>query len=444
MIWSRLKLCGFCRGGWEKKMGLVSGKVALVTGSGGGIGRATALKFAREGAKVIASDINSDEGNKTVALIKQNGGDTVFARADVTRSADVEALIASVVDAYGQFDCACNNAGIESKIAPIAEQSEDDFDRVMSVNVKGTFLCLKYEIAQMLKNGGGAIVNLASVAGLVGFPGFGSYVASKHAINGLTKNAALEYSKLGIRINSICPGGIETRMLDSLVTQSSGGGIGTHEMMDPLHPIGRIGNPDAAAESWLPYITRRSPAGDRQPSCSPKTKRDGSRPTSRSRRNWCGTADGDCDGQKTATELPPNIKEFSEITAVIFSLLYESFPVDRNLDPIEIAKALKISDINANLPSGRSFNVVLIHTLGLLIREGFVHSYGNIQRERCVLATKATAVMNVVPPQLKRPFATELNQAIQNSKDEGRLAALMGDFFGSFAGSFWKSMAMGG
>jgi NAD(P)-dependent dehydrogenase (short-subunit alcohol dehydrogenase family) len=234
-------------------MGLVSGKVALVTGSGGGIGRATALKFAEEGAKVIASDINIDEGNETAALIKQNGGDAVFARADVTRSADVEALIAIVVDTYGQFDCACNNAGIEGKIAPIAKQSEGDFDRVMSVNAKGTFLCLKYEIAHMLKNGGGAIVNLASIAGLVGFPGLGSYVASKHAINGLTKNAALEYSKLGIRINSICPGGIETRMLDSLVTQSTGGRIGTREMMDPLHPIGRVGNPDEVAELivWL-------------------------------------------------------------------------------------------------------------------------------------------------------------------------------------------------
>jgi hypothetical protein len=145
-----------------------------------------------------------------------------------------------------------------------------------------------------------------------------------------------------------------------------------------------------------------------------------------------------------AAELPANIKEFSEITAMIFSLLYESFPLDRNLDPLEIATALGIRDINANLPSGRSFNTVNIHTLGLLIREGFVHSFGNLQRERCVLATKAMAVLNVVPPQLKRPFATELNQAIHDSKDEGRLAALMGDFFGSFAGSFWKSMAMGG
>jgi hypothetical protein len=130
------------------------------------------------------------------------------------------------------------------------------------------------------------------------------------------------------------------------------------------------------------------------------------------------------------------------MTAVIFSLLYQSFPVDRNLDPVEIATALRISDINANLPSGRSFNTVLIHTLALLIREGFVHSYGNLQRERCVLATKATTVMNVVPPNLTQPFASEITNAIQNSSEAGkrRLAELMGSFFGSFAGSIWKSM----
>ena len=220
----------------------MSGKVALVTGSGAGIGRAAALKFAEEGAKVIVSDVNIDGGNETVALVKQKGGDAVFARADVAHAADVKALVMKAVDTYGQLDCACNNAGIEGKIVPIAEQSEDNFDRVMIVNAKGTFLCLKYEIARMLKNGGGAIV-LASVAGLIGFSGLGPYVASKHAINGLTKNAALEYSKQGIRVNSVCPGGIETRMLDSLVTQASAGRVSTHEMMDPLHPIGRIGMP---------------------------------------------------------------------------------------------------------------------------------------------------------------------------------------------------------
>jgi len=234
-------------------MGLVAGKVALVTGSGAGIGRAAALKFAEEGAKVVVSDVNSDGGIETVALVNRMGGEAAFVKADVANAADVEALIAKIEGIFGRLDCACNNAGVEGKIVPIAEQLEADFDRVMSVNAKGTFLCLKYEIAHMLKNGGGAIVNLASVAGLVGFPGLGPYVASKHAINGLTKTAALEYSKLGLRVNSICPGGIETRMLDSLVTQSSEGRVGTHEMMDPLHPIGRIGTPNEIAELivWL-------------------------------------------------------------------------------------------------------------------------------------------------------------------------------------------------
>jgi NAD(P)-dependent dehydrogenase (short-subunit alcohol dehydrogenase family) len=237
----------------EKQMALVSGKVALVTGSAAGIGRAAALKFAQEGAKVIVSDISSDGGNETVAIIKQRGGDAVFIRADVTKASEVEALVAKTVDSYGRLDCACNNAGIEGKILALAEQSEENFDRVISINAKGVFLCLKYEIAQMLKNGGGAIVNLASVAGLIGFPGLGPYVASKHAINGLTKNAALEYSRRGVRVNSVCPGGIETRMLDSLVTQAGAGGVSTREMMDPLHPIGRIGQPNEVAELivWL-------------------------------------------------------------------------------------------------------------------------------------------------------------------------------------------------
>ncbi len=162
-------------------------------------------------------------------------------------------MIASAVAAFGRLDCACNNAGIEGKIVPLAEQAEEDFDKVMSVNAKGTFLCLKYEINWMVKNGGGAIVNLASAAGLIGFPGLGLYAASKHAINGLTKNAALEYSKLGIRVNSVCPGGIETRMLDSLVAQASKGQLKTRQMMDPLHPMGRIGSPEEVAELivWL-------------------------------------------------------------------------------------------------------------------------------------------------------------------------------------------------
>ena len=146
---------------------------------------------------------------------------------------------------------------------------------------------------------------------------------------------------------------------------------------------------------------------------------------------------------KTSTELPPNIKEFSQIAAVIFSELYKSFPVGQNVDLVEVAKVLGVSDINSTLPSGRSFNLVFINTLALLIREAFVHSEGPLPRDRCVLTSKAMTVMGVVPPQLKQPFASELSQAIKDD-DEGRLATLIGDFFGSFAGSFWKSMAMGG
>lgn len=234
-------------------MGLVSGKIALVTGSGAGIGRATAIRFAAEGAKVVVSDVNETGGAETVELIRKDGGEAIFVKADISSAADVSALIAKTVETYGRLDCACNNAGIEGKIAPLAEQDEADFDRVLTINAKGVFLCLKAELAQMASNGGGAIVNLASVAGLVGFPGLAPYVASKHAVNGLTKNAALEYGKHGIRVNSICPGGIDTRMLDSLAEQSTDGAQTSAEMMDPMHPIGRIGRPEEVAELivWL-------------------------------------------------------------------------------------------------------------------------------------------------------------------------------------------------
>ena len=142
-------------------VGLVSGKVALVTGAGAGIGRAATLKFTEEGAKVIVSDVASDGGEETAALIRQKSGDAVFIKADVTKAVEVEALVQTAVAAFGRLDCACNNAGIEGKIVPLAEQAEEDFDKVMSVNAKGTFLCLKYEIDWMEKNGGGAIVNFS-------------------------------------------------------------------------------------------------------------------------------------------------------------------------------------------------------------------------------------------------------------------------------------------
>lgn len=234
-------------------MAMIAGKVALVTGAGAGIGRATALKFAQEGAKVVVSDVDTESGEETAAMIQKEGGEASFIRADVSSASEVDALIRKTVDTYGRLDCACNNAGIEGKIVPLTDQPDENYDAVMGINAKGTFLCLKAEIKQMLKDGGGAIVNLASVAGLIGFPGLSPYVASKHAVNGLTKNAALEFGEQGVRVNSICPGGIDTRMLDSLAEQASGGAHSSEEMMNPLHPIGRIGTAEEVAELivWL-------------------------------------------------------------------------------------------------------------------------------------------------------------------------------------------------
>lgn len=234
-------------------MGLVSGKTALVTGAGGGIGRATALKFSAEGAKTVVSDINAETGIETVSLITENGGDATFIQADTSKPEDIEALISGTIKTYGTLDCVCNNAGIEGKIAPFVDQPIENFDAIMNVNARGVFLCLQAEIREMLKSGGGAIVNLASIAGLIGFPGLSPYVASKHAVNGLTKNAALEYGKDGIRVNSICPGGINTRMLDSLAEQATAGQQDSTQMMAHLHPIGRIGTPEEVAELivWL-------------------------------------------------------------------------------------------------------------------------------------------------------------------------------------------------
>lgn len=234
-------------------MALVAGKIALITGAGAGIGRAAALKFAEEGAKIVVSDIDDEGGRETVELVKKSGGKASFFKADVSKADEVLATIAHTVSTHGRLDCACNNAGIVGKLAPIVDQAEDSFDRIIAVNLRGVFLCLRAEIAAMLQTGGGAIVNLSSVAGLIGFPGLSPYVASKHGVNGLTKNAALEYAKQGVRVNSICPGGIDTRMLDSLAEQATGGSMTTSEMMAPLHPLGRIGTADEVSNLivWL-------------------------------------------------------------------------------------------------------------------------------------------------------------------------------------------------
>ncbi len=229
--------------------GCVAGKVALVTGGGSGIGRASALALAREGAKVVISDIVVAGGEETVRMVKTAGGEAIFVQADVSKPADVEALVNKVVEVYGRLDCAFNNAGIEGQLQQTVECSEENWDRTIAINLKGVWLCMKYEIPVMLKQGGGAIVNTASVAGLVGFRGLPAYVASKHGVVGLTKTAALEYAKSGIRVNAVCPGVIHTPMVERLFREQPQWG----EAVQALEPVARMGKPEEVAEAvvWL-------------------------------------------------------------------------------------------------------------------------------------------------------------------------------------------------
>jgi NAD(P)-dependent dehydrogenase (short-subunit alcohol dehydrogenase family) len=196
-----------------------AGKVALITGGGGGIGRATALGFALRGAKVMVVDADAAAGQATADIVAQRGGAASFVQADVTLSASVQDYVAKTLSAYGRIDAFFNNAGIEGRIAPTHEYDEAVFDRVIAVNLKGVFLGMRHVIPAMLDQGGGAIVNTASVAGLFGGPGMSAYVASKHAVLGMTKVASAEVAGRGVRVNAVCPGPVETRMMRSLESQ---------------------------------------------------------------------------------------------------------------------------------------------------------------------------------------------------------------------------------
>ena len=226
-----------------------SGKAVLVTGAGGGIGRATALAFATAGAKLALADIDQAAGEGTATLVRAMGGTALFVRTDVTRAAEVEALVKATVAAYGRLDCAFNNAGIEIEHARITECEESTFDRVTAVNVKGAWLCLKYELAQMAAQGGGAIVNTASVAGLKAAPRMAAYAASKHAVLGLTRTTAVEFAKQRIRVNAVCPGVIRTTMYQRWIDADPT----IEARIAALHPIGRVGEAEevAAVVLWL-------------------------------------------------------------------------------------------------------------------------------------------------------------------------------------------------
>src|SRR5437868_11030164 len=229
-----------------------TGKVALVTGGGNGIGRATSAAFARHGAKVVVVDRDGAGAEATAGIIRQNGGDAIAVSADVTKAADVKAYVTMAIERYGRIDCFFNNAGIEGKVAPTAEYDEAMFDAVIAVNLKGVFLGLRHVLPEMIRQGSGAVVNTASVAGLVATPGMSAYVASKHAVIGLTKAAAGEVARSGVRVNAVCPGPIDTRMIHSLEGQlnpADPASVGAR--YQAALPIGRYGTAEEVANVVL-------------------------------------------------------------------------------------------------------------------------------------------------------------------------------------------------
>jgi NAD(P)-dependent dehydrogenase (short-subunit alcohol dehydrogenase family) len=236
--------------------GLLEGKSALITGGGGGIGRATALIFAREGARLAIADAVAEAAEETVALVNKAGGQAIALTGDVTDSAAVRAMIAAVVSAHGRIDCAFNNAGIAGYQVNASgkkthEWPDESFDRMIGVNLKGVWLCMKHEIVQMLAQGGGVIVNTGSIAGLIGLPTSSAYVASKHGVLGLTKTAALEYAEENIRVNAVCPGYITTKMTEDTVRRRG-------EDLLRMVPFRRMGKPEEIGEMVLFLCSERS------------------------------------------------------------------------------------------------------------------------------------------------------------------------------------------
>lgn len=227
---------------------MLKDKVTIVTGAASGIGRAIALGYARAGARVVVSDVSAQGGEETVALVKKAGGDALFVAADVANPEDCRKLVERTLQAYGRLDAACNNAGIGGDLAPTADYTVEGWNKVIAINLTGVFLCMKYQIPAMLKTGGGAIVNMASILGAVGFANAPAYAAAKHGVLGLTQTAALEYGAQGVRINAVGPGFIHTPMISGLEADPA-----TEQALVAMHPIGRLGAPEEVAELvlWL-------------------------------------------------------------------------------------------------------------------------------------------------------------------------------------------------
>ena len=228
-------------------------KVAIITGGTSGIGRETAVLFAQAGAKVVVAGRREAEGKEVVDQLRAAGGEGIFYKTDVSKATDVQALVRKTVEKFGRLDTAFNNAGIEGNWMPMVDLSEEDWDRTIDINLKGVWLCLKYEIQQMLKSGGGTIVNMSSVAGLMGAAGAAPYCASKHGVIGLSRTAALDYAQQKIRVNAVCPAVIESPMEQRLFGEPE-----AHKMALSMHPIGRLGTPREVAEAVLWLCSEKS------------------------------------------------------------------------------------------------------------------------------------------------------------------------------------------